>query len=286
MPATPRNNCTLLVSSCDAHSDVWQPFFMCLEKYWPTMNWPIMLNTETKSYKYGSYDIQTLHLYQNKKDQWSKRLKETLQHITTEYVFFILDDFFIVEPVDTKFVDQCFKWMDEDPNIAVFSFHPVRDKNNTVSKKYKGFEKRPRHGEYKLNCQAAIWRRENLIKFLRGPESPWDFEVYGSIRVGGYDHDFYTLLPNHPHPIEYNMRKGGTGLVRGMWSKEVVIPLFKELGLKVDFSKRGFAPEDYFDKPAKVSNKDRIQNGIKHRSKTAHAKLQAKLASLSPKNNL
>ena len=282
MKTTLHKNCTLLVSSCDAHDDLWQPFFMCLQKYWPEMKWPVVINTESKTYKYKPYDIKTFQLYKNRKDQWSGRLKDTLKSIKTKYVFFMLDDFFIAEPVDTKFINQCFKWMEQDSNIAVFSFHPVIDENNKTSRKYKGFEKRPGQGNYLLNCQAAIWRRDRLIKFLKEYESPWDFEIYGSIRASGFHDDFYTLLPDLPHPIEYNMRKGGTGLVRGMWSKDVVVPLFKELGLKVDFSKRGFAPEDFFDTDTR-SRTTKIRHSLSRKARVTRAKLQAYAASTSKK---
>lgn len=246
------------------------------------MKWPIVLNTETKSYEYGKYDIKTFHLFKGTKDKWSQRLKETLELIDTEYVFFMLDDFFVTEPVNTQFISQCFDWMNKNPNIAVFSFHPVVDESNQPSKKYPGFEKRPKPSKYLLNCQAAIWRRDRLIKVLRDNESPWDFEIYGSIRASGFRDDFYTLLPNHPHPIEYNMRKGGTGLVRGMWSKGVVVPLFKELGLKVDFKKRGFAPEDFFDKDTR-STVTKIRHSLSRRVRVTRAKLQAKVASIKDK---
>ena len=29
------DNCSLLVSSCDAYSDLWIPFSQCLTRYWP-----------------------------------------------------------------------------------------------------------------------------------------------------------------------------------------------------------------------------------------------------------
>ena len=170
-----------------------------------------------------------------------------MQKIKTDYVFFILDDFFIVKPVKHEFINQCFDWLDQNPQIAVFSFHPVADENNEKSQQFNGFEKRPLRGEYKLNCQAAIWRRERLIEFLKDDESPWEFEIYGSIRMSAFDDNFYVLSQNQTPPIDYNMRKNGTGLVRGKWSKSVVVPLFKDLGLEIDFSKRGFIEEDYFD---------------------------------------
>lgn len=273
-------NCTFLINSCDANDDIWKPFFMCLEKNWSDMSWPVVLNTESKSYKYKDYDIKTFSLFSNRKDKWSQRLRETLEKIDTEYIFFILDDFFITEPVDSGFIKKCFNWMDDNQNISVFSFHPVVDDKNIVSKEYKGFEKRPYFGEYKLNCQAAVWRRKRLIAFLKDDESPWDFEIYGSIRVGGFEDDFYVLDRDLKDPIEYNMVKGGTGLVRGKWSAKVVVPLFKELGLDVDFSKRGFINEDYFDKDERT-----FFEKIYHKIKRTVKKINSVLWNLKARHN-
>ena len=241
-------NCTMLVSSCDKNEDIWLPFFMCLEKYWPEMAWNIVLNTESKSFTYKDYPIKSYKFFENEPDDWSKRLKLNLEKINTKYVFFILDDFFITEKVNHNFISMAYEYMENDSDISVFSFHPVKDKLNIKSQKYSGFEKRPnKGGEYKLNCQAAIWRKDRLIRMLRNGETPWDFEIYGSIRISYFTDKFYVLSENLSKPIEYNMRKNGTGLVRGKWSRSVVVPLFKELGINIDFTKRGFISEDYFD---------------------------------------
>lgn len=266
--------CTFLVNSCDVNEDIWLPFFMCLEKNWPEMNWPVVLNTESKSFQFGKYKIDSYGLFKNRRDKWSQRLKETLQKIKTEYVFFILDDFFIVKPVQHEFISQCFDWLDQNPQIAVFSFHPVVDGNNEKSRQFKGFEKRPLRGDYKLNCQAAIWRRERLIEFLKDDESPWEFEMYGSIRMSAFDDDFYVLSQDQTPPMDYNMRKNGTGLVRGKWSRGVVVPLFKELGLEIDFSKRGFIEEDYFDVDRRTFWQ-KVRDYLKRRRKLLSAKIWA-----------
>ena len=41
---------TLLVNSCDAYADLWQPFFTLLKRYFVPLPDEILLNTETKAY--------------------------------------------------------------------------------------------------------------------------------------------------------------------------------------------------------------------------------------------
>lgn len=43
---------TLMICSSDAYSDLWDPFFLLLERYWPqAKNYPVILNTESKVYE-------------------------------------------------------------------------------------------------------------------------------------------------------------------------------------------------------------------------------------------
>lgn len=238
-----KKDCTMVVSTCDKYDDTWEAFFKCVKKNWPKFDMPIILNTESKEYKLDGLDIRSYKMFKNQNVPWGKRLKEHLKKVDTEFVFFMLDDYFLVEKVDTKMIEQCIKWMKKDDNIAVFSFHRVDDPNNIPSEKYKNFDLRPLKGDYRLNCQAAVWRKDILIECIKDEYSPWDFEIYGSVRSRKFKNEFYAIREGIKEPLNYCMHHLGTGICRGKWVKSVVVPLFKELGIKMDFSKRGFVDE-------------------------------------------
>ena len=84
---------TFLVNSCDKYEDTWHPFFECLWIFAGSIPYPIVLNTETKSYSSSHYDILTIHSPDSK--TWSLRLLNVLDHIDTEYVFFFFFDYFL-----------------------------------------------------------------------------------------------------------------------------------------------------------------------------------------------
>ena len=46
---------TLLVNSCDAYADLWQPFFTLLTRYFVPLPDEILLNTETKEFHLDGY---------------------------------------------------------------------------------------------------------------------------------------------------------------------------------------------------------------------------------------
>lgn len=252
-------NCTLLVNSCDSYSDCWDGFFKLLKIQWPTFNMDIVLNTETKTYSFEDLRITTFSMYQSKKVAWGRRMIETLKKIKTKYVLFALEDFYLESPVDEDRLVKCYEYMENNPNIAYFSFFPTVDSNNIQSDRYDGFELRPQKGEYRLNCQIALWNREKLISYIRPHESPWEWELYGSRRSSRYKEEFYTVSENSAKIFDYCR---GAIIMRGRWYIEKVKPLCEKHNLQIDFSQRG----DYESLVKEnLKHKRRLLRGIRNR---------------------
>lgn len=232
---------TILVNSCDSYEDTWYPMFKLLKKYWPNRTYPIVLNTETKKYDYEDMNIKTINLdkkFQNMNVSWSKRLKECLKKIDSKYILFLLDDFFVTDYVNNEFLEKVLNWIENDSNIAVFSFCVV-EKNNyvdTLSSKYPMFNLRNKKGPYRFNCQAALWRKDILIKTLRNHESAWDWELIGNRRSRRIKKDFYTIASSDNMIFKYDYHE--IGIVRGKWSLPKTKDFFEKEGITIDYSIR------------------------------------------------
>ena len=112
-------DCTILVSSCDAYKDILDPFFELLHRFWPNLEYPIFLSTESLEYKNKNFKIKNIH--PSKKDcAWTTRIAECLHEVQSDYVLLILDDFFLYDFVDTKAFNNCLNWMKDNPKIASF----------------------------------------------------------------------------------------------------------------------------------------------------------------------
>lgn len=240
------DKCTILVNSCDEYEELWEPFFICLKENWKNIKYPIVLNTESKSIQIEGLDIQTFQLYdKEKRICWGKRMKETLKRISSPYIIFLLDDFFLRSSVDIERLEKCIMWMEKNPNIAVFCFDSVKGKN-IPSFQYTDFELRERKGEYRFNCQAAVWNRKKLIKFIRNHESPWDWEIIGSIRSRRYKEEFYSIIEGRKPIFDYYT---GGAVHRGKWVLDCVEPLIEKYKLNIDLNKRGYQ-KAYNTKPS------------------------------------
>ena len=232
-------NCTLLVNSYDGGADMWDGFFTTVKHEWENFDMPVVLNTESKSYSFEGFNIQTFQFYKPGQNvPWAKRLIRTLKAIKTDYVLFFLEDFWLEGKVDVEFLERSFEWLKANPDVAVLSYKPVSDYGpNIRDNRFERFEKRPQDGKYRFNCQAAIWRREKLIKYLRPHESPWEWEILGSVRSFRYKEGFYTLIKGEKEVLPYDM---GWVMYRGKWCKRAALPIAEKYGLNIDFSKRGF----------------------------------------------
>ncbi len=259
MNNTFNSDCTLLVNSCDSYYDCWDGFFKLLKIQWPDFDMNIVLNTESRDYSFEDLKISTFGMYKNKNVPWGKRMIETLKKIETKYILFALEDFYLESPVNTEELAKCYKYMEENPNIAYFSFFPTMDKNNIKSSAYNGFEKRPQKGEYRLNCQMALWNREKLLSFIRPHENPWEWELYGSRRSSKYKEEFYTICKDTPKIFHY---QNGGMILRGRWCLEKAVPLKEKYLLNINFSNRD-TYENFLSSPP--IHKRNLWRGLKNR---------------------
>ena len=244
-----KEDCTILVCSCDTYEDAWYPFFKLFSEYWSDCPYDIILNTESKKFCYPGLDIKCFQKYKNKSVPYGKRLIEHLKEIKTDYVLVMLDDFFLRKKVDTNEINQYVDFLKNNKDVAVVSFDSVKDELNCADGKLEKFLLRPKYGEYKVNLQGAIWNREKLLNYVKANESPWEFEVKGTFRSFETEDKFYTLEDLSLTPMDYGKKKGLTwGIVRGKWVLDDVEPLFNKHNINIDLSERGiFDLTDYED---------------------------------------
>ena len=226
---TNKEQCTVLISSCDAYRDLWAPFFTILSRTWPDRPFPLALSTESAEYP-GVHGLHPM----NPGAAWTRRLQQAAAALDTPYVLLLLDDFFFTDFVDTARVLQCLDWMEQDAGCAVFSFYPTTGNEPAP---YPGFERRPQHGLYRFNAQAALWRRSRLMEFLDADENAWEWENAGNKRSFDVPDAFYSESESKRRIFPYDYMKHG--LIGGKWFPQTA-ELFRKYGVEADFSCRGF----------------------------------------------
>lgn len=231
---------TVLVNSCDRYEDAWNPFFTLFKKYWTDCPYKIYLNTETKSYSYPGLDIECLNVLNSKKKYtWSKRLIDCLKRINSKYIVFLLEDFFFLDYVKSGILDKTKVWLDQNEDVSCFQFYPNVKLVSYDDGCFPGFLRRDMKGKWWLRCQAAIWRRSDLLQYLNPYENVWQYEEYGTNMAKLYNKRFYNAADTDSIPFFYNVDiTSGYGLYEGQWL-ESNKALFEKENISVDFEKMG-----------------------------------------------
>ncbi len=225
MPSDQRNNfCTVIVSSCDAYSDAWHPFFTLFFRYWPDCPFVVYLISSEK--KYPDSRVNSLQIEDKK---WASNILEVLGKINTPYVLYMQEDYFLQKIVDTtkilELVEKMRAWQAGYIRL-IPSPKPGRlfEAESSLGVILPG-------SLYRTSLQGAIWSTETLKKLLRSGESGWDMEKYGSERSNGLPELF---LSTYKPILDYY---APTAIKKGKWMPGALW-LCKKEGIVVDTSVR------------------------------------------------
>lgn len=196
----PLTELTILVSSCDKYSLLWEPFFGSLFKHWPSLQAsngkvPVMLIANTKQYDHPR--VKTIKITHEK--SWADNMLFALEQVNTPYVLVLLDDYWLYEAVDEKRLAQLLTILGGGNTAFIqTSFNDLRFNNGVAHENTVGVVHRKKFSHYKVSLQAGLWDKASLQYLLRSGESPWDFEIAGSIRAHGYPKAFLSLIQDEP----------------------------------------------------------------------------------------
>ena len=250
------NRLAFLMSSCDAYEDLWDPFFECIEKCWSDIPYPLYLNTEHIQYHPGksiNLKVTTINQTKEKKMSWSKRFIDVLNRIPQEYIFLVLDDFFLCDKADNSYFEEVLNILDRDNSIASFQLCGTRMRNANAD----NYELSERlkydliwENGWRTHFVPTIWRKSVLLKWLRSWESIWGFELYGSARARRWNYKEKVYVVSSPPIYDYLWIKDCSAVINSKWLDEKeLLEFFKVNNIEIDFSKRGkMTYEEYMSK--------------------------------------
>lgn len=215
----------ILVASCDKNEDIFEPFYKCMEKYYPNHPEIIYVTETIKNPFYKTvcknYDF----------DMWTKKIREAVKEIKDDKILFMVDDIFIRQPVDEKRI----KYVESilNGNNAMFNFEKCFDNMDKPSE-YEGFNKRDLKGVAINSLMCGMWQKQALIDALNITCQPWEIERLNI----ALDYDYYINSGYYIIDCGYKFQHP-FALTRGKWAREV-IPFFEKEGIEIDYSKRGF----------------------------------------------
>lgn len=218
-----------IFSTYDGASFLWEDFFNLMNRFWPgfdTFFDGYISMCETKQIVASQkLIIQPIGL-SNEQTTYSERLAACINHLNCEFIYIVLDDYFLKSCVDLKRFRETIELIKSNNSISCITYENFRSKvtNDEFDLPYM---KRLRKTMFICNLQIGLWRTSALQKILRLYESPWQFEYYGSIRACLYNIVSLTIKKGEPAIFDYDF---GWLLQRGRFDKKTY-DLYVEKGL-------------------------------------------------------
>lgn len=157
---------------------------------------------------------------------WSSGLKAFLNRIEDDLILLMLEDYWLDGFVQQDKIDSIVNLMNytsivERPQIVKFdltndrlkvSHKPYEPKLKSFAKEDFAILQSANDSPFTASVQAAIWRRDFLIKLLQPKESAWEFEKNGSKRAEKIlNKSDSVILGCYDPPMSYVNAIGGMG---------------------------------------------------------------------------
>jgi hypothetical protein len=228
------NKLAILISSCDDFADCWDPYFHGLRKYWPECPYHVFIVTNYKDV----HDPRAQALKVGEDKGWSVNTMEALRRISTPYIFYTHEDFWISKPVDTQVIEDYLDIMERDKADYV-RLYPAPPPDSDFPDDWR-LGTLSGSALYRTSLQVALWRKSVLEELIVAGENPWQFEIQGTPRSRKYGDRFLSVKPfldQNNERYHYGVEYVCTAINKGRWSKAAKEYALRE-GLEIDFSNR------------------------------------------------
>lgn len=188
-------NLTVLVGSCDHYSPLWENFQICFDRYWDR-NTRNILSTESKLLKnITKTEIET---HNTGNGNWGSRMLSSIGQIKTDFIFFILDDYFLDKKypegdIET-YIDDMIKYDFDRLQISKANLQKYEKSTNTR------YHRLIPQSDYLISMQPSIWKKSFLEQVLKPEYSPWDFEMKGTPNIRNSN---YNIVSDNKCPKMY-----------------------------------------------------------------------------------
>lgn len=201
----------IVVSSCDAFFDCWQPFAAFFRKFWSDC--PFHVHLIVNELPVRSSFIRPIAVGEDR--NWASNMKTALTQIEAERVLYLQEDYFLTAPVDEQRLARDFAYA-FDNDVDAFCFRARSELEPTFAPLNDDFGVVPRESDGRTRCQLTLWKRDAFMSILREGETAWEMESRGSARTR--EMAIVSYSTRERAPIPYLM----SAIVRGLWTPEAL----------------------------------------------------------------
>ena len=180
----------VLLTTCDTHYWALRPFAYLFNKYWGRSHRVIVLGFSEIPFDLPSnFEFVSGGDFRNfPPSHWSNPILNFLRTYPEKRFIWMLEDYWLRRQVNQHVISVVDRFMEAEGNILRVDLSGDRIYAGGM-RDYASMEdvdiiwSDPSH-PYHMSIQAAIWDRDLLLEFMIPNETPWEFEISGSNRLG------------------------------------------------------------------------------------------------------
>jgi hypothetical protein len=245
--ASPLPSCAVVISSCDAYSDLWPYFFHFFFKHWPDAPQPVYLIANERRY----VDPRVKTLLVGPDQQWGSNTRAAISQIDAEVVLFLLDDFFFDAPFPLEtFHRTLAQFQAAQGRLLELRLH---------GKQGEAIEgtcfRRSDPENLCSGINSNLWRRELLLDIAQPGLNIWQCESLVRKKLREGERQFYFMDQDAPKQISF------VEGVRGRFWKPEGLAYMRANGIRPDLKWRPCPPQGdgFFSKLIRSFYKRRMQ---------------------------
>lgn len=172
-----KKNFSIIISTCDKFSDLWDANIQLLNENWSDRNVDTFLVTDKPTNR--TFKNVTV-VAAGEDTEITERLRAVMPFIKTEYILFTLDDYFLTEKILTSAIVEDLEDM-KAYNIDYIRLAPLSKKNLRNRKAVEVTDKIYLMDnwarEYVVSLYAGLWKKNFMENTLQETLNAWQYEV-------------------------------------------------------------------------------------------------------------
>lgn len=222
-------SCAVVVSSCDAYSDLWPYFFHFYFKFRPNAPQPVYLIANER--RYADPRVKTINVGPDQ--QWGSNTRAAIQQIDAECVVLLLDDFFFDAPFPEETFQQTLnQFATADGRLLEMRLHGEAGEAIAGT----GF-RRADPQNLCAGINSNLWRRELLLEIAEPGLNIWQCESLVRKKLREGEKHFFFMDQQAPKQISF------VEGVRGRFWKPEGLAYMRKNGIEPDLGWRPCPPQ-------------------------------------------
>jgi hypothetical protein len=219
----------VLISSCDAFSDLWPICFHFFFRFFPDAPIPVFLVANFDEFK----DFRVRSLKTGRDRHWGTNLRHALRAMEAPYILYLQDDYLINGHVDRTEIDGLVSLLHaENGTFISLQQHPLPGKHLSHNHLVRLTSDTFRY----VNLQAGIWNRERLLGMVVKGHNPWQGEVHFKNQLRQHPEGYFCHTMESREVFPYLEAVKG-----GFWMRQAVDYCLQN-GIKPDLFTRPCPP--------------------------------------------